>query len=282
MTALSGDMHYGVTAERSDNLRCLAYGQLAEEIQTCLRESRQPDIQALARKYPGLVDDIPELLSALATLQRLGQASKQDDRSMAGTNGGTAGQLGDFRILREIGRGGMGIVYEAEQISLGRRMALKVLPFAGVLDERQLTRFRNEARAAASLKHPHIVGVHSVGCERGVHYYAMEFIEGKTLAEVIAEMRRANAGLPVVATGDPLPVPVSTPTPNENEPTAAYVEGARQPQGPTDVTAQPSPSSPVFKTGQAGSRPTLTTRSVSPRRPSTHRNLPAARSSSAG
>ena len=157
MTALSGDMHYGVTAEPSDNLRCLAYGQLAEEIQTCLREGRQPDIQALARKYPGLVDDIPELLSALATLQRLGQASKQDDRSMTGTNGGTAGQLGDFRILREIGRGGMGIVYEAEQISLGRHMALKVLPFAGVLDERQLTRFRNEARAAASLKHPHIV-----------------------------------------------------------------------------------------------------------------------------
>jgi serine/threonine protein kinase len=58
--------------------------------------------------------------------------------------------LGDFRIFREIGRGGMGVVYEAEQVSLGRRLALKVLPFAATLDPRQLQRFRNEAQAAAA------------------------------------------------------------------------------------------------------------------------------------
>ena len=97
--------------------------------------------------------------------------------------------LGDFRLLREIGRGGMGIVYEAEQISLARRVALKVLPFAGVLDERRLQRFRNEARAAAGLQHAHIVPVHAVGSDRGVHYYAMQYIEGRTLAAVIAEAR---------------------------------------------------------------------------------------------
>ena len=76
----------------------------------------------------------------------------------------------------------MGVVYEAEQISLGRRIALKVLPFAAILDPRQLQRFQNEARAAASLKHPNIVSVYSVGCERGVHYYAMDFVEGRNLA----------------------------------------------------------------------------------------------------
>ena len=65
-----------------------------------------------------------------------------------------SGVLGDFRILREIGRGGMGVVYEVEQLSLGRRVALKVLPFAAVLDPRRLQRFQNEAHAAASLKHP--------------------------------------------------------------------------------------------------------------------------------
>ena len=99
------------------------------------------------------------------------------------------GILGDFRILRELGRGGMGVVYEAEQISLGRRVALKVLPFAAMLDKQQLARFKNEARAAATLDHPNIVPIYSVGCERGVHYYAMQLIEGRTLAEVIADMK---------------------------------------------------------------------------------------------
>lgn len=97
--------------------------------------------------------------------------------------------LGDFRILREIGRGGMGVVYEAEQLSLGRRIALKVLPFAWTLDSRQLQRFKNEARAAAHLHHSHIVPIYSVGCERGVHFYAMQYIEGRTLADVIRELR---------------------------------------------------------------------------------------------
>jgi serine/threonine protein kinase len=98
--------------------------------------------------------------------------------------------LRDFRIVREIGRGGMGIVYEAEQLSLGRRIALKVLPFAFTLDPRQLRRFQNEARAAAQLHHTNIVPVHYVGCERGVHFYAMQYIEGQTLAEVIDDLRR--------------------------------------------------------------------------------------------
>src|SRR5438093_4381202 len=87
----------------------------------------------------------------------------------------------------------MGIVYEAEQISLGRRVALKVLPYAATMDPKQLQRFKNEAKAAASLKHEHIVPIYAVGCERGVHYYAMEFIEGQTLAQLIAGM--GDAGL---------------------------------------------------------------------------------------
>ncbi len=91
------------------------------------------------------------------------------------------GRLGDFRLLREVGRGGMGVVYEAEQISLRRRVALKVLPFAAAIDPRQLQRFQNEALAAAHLRHENIVPVHAVGNERGVHYYAMQFIEGQQL-----------------------------------------------------------------------------------------------------
>ena len=97
--------------------------------------------------------------------------------------------IGDFRIVREIGRGGMGLVYEAEQISLGRRVALKVLPFTGLLDSRQLKRFKNEARAAAQLEHRNIVPVHAVGSDHGVHYYAMQLIEGRSLDKVLAELR---------------------------------------------------------------------------------------------
>ncbi len=101
-------------------------------------------------------------------------------------------QLGDFRLVREVGRGGMGVVYEAEQISLHRRVALKVLPFAAALDLRQIQRFQLEAQAAACLHHPNIVPVHGVGCERGVYYYAMQLIDGQSLAETIAELRRLD------------------------------------------------------------------------------------------
>jgi hypothetical protein len=86
----------------------------------------------------------------------------------------------------------MGVVYEAVQRSLNRRVALKVLPFAAALDARQLQRFKTEAQAAACLHHPHIVPVFGVGCERGVHYYAMQLIDGQTLAALVAGLRLAN------------------------------------------------------------------------------------------
>jgi serine/threonine protein kinase len=101
--------------------------------------------------------------------------------------------LGDFRIVREIGRGGMGVVYEAVQLSLGRRVALKVLPLAAALDPKYLQRFKNEAQAAARLHHSNIVPVYAVGVDRGVHYYAMQLIEGYSLAELI-DHRRQIAG----------------------------------------------------------------------------------------
>ena len=87
----------------------------------------------------------------------------------------------------------MGVVYEAEQMSLCRRVALKVLPFASALDPKQLQRFKNESMAAAHLHHPNIVPVHAVGCERGVHYYAMQYIDGQSLSALIEELRRIEA-----------------------------------------------------------------------------------------
>ncbi len=100
--------------------------------------------------------------------------------------------LGDFRILREIGRGGMGVVYEAVQLSLGRRVAVKILPLAASLDPKYLQRFKTEAQAAAQLHHTNIVPVYAVGVERGLHYYAMQLIDGYPISTLIEQLRAAR------------------------------------------------------------------------------------------
>ncbi len=102
--------------------------------------------------------------------------------------------LGDFRIVREIGRGGMGVVYEAEQLSLQRRVAVKVLPLHLTLERRTIERFLREARAAARLRHAHIVEVYVVGEHEGTHFFAMEFVEGIALDRAIARMREEGVG----------------------------------------------------------------------------------------
>jgi serine/threonine protein kinase len=99
-------------------------------------------------------------------------------------------RLGDFRILREIGRGGMGVVYEAVQESLGRHVALKVFSHHPQIGSIQLIRFQREARAAALLHHTNIVPVFGVGVHEHVHYYAMQYIHGQSLDSVIREMIR--------------------------------------------------------------------------------------------
>src|SRR5262249_44262328 len=99
-------------------------------------------------------------------------------------------QLGDYQLLREVGRGGMGVVYEAQQLSLGRHVAIKVLPSHALLDGRQLGRFQREARSAARLHHTNIVPVFGVGEQGGLHYYVMQFIHGLGLDLVLDELRR--------------------------------------------------------------------------------------------
>src|SRR5437588_456090 len=103
-------------------------------------------------------------------------------------------QLGDYEILREVGRGGMGVVYEAQQLSLGRHVAIKVLPSHALLDPRQLGRFQREARSAAKLHHTNIVPVFGVGEQDGLHYYVMQFIPGLGLDEVLEELQRLQPG----------------------------------------------------------------------------------------
>jgi serine/threonine protein kinase len=166
-------------------------GRLADEFTERLNRGEKPSVQEYAARYPEHSGVIRQVLGALELI-RASSASGYALTSPAAAPmiESKPGTLGDFRLLRELGRGGMGVVYEAEQISLDRRVALKVLPFASTLDSRQLQRFKNEAQAAAHLHHTNIVPVHATGVERGVHYYAMQFIDGQTLAEVIEALRR--------------------------------------------------------------------------------------------
>src|SRR2546421_10895636 len=179
-----------------DNLSAQdSLADLVEELTARLKGGEAVDLEGFVAAHPSQASELRRLYPALrllADVSRSGDSPFPPAESDA--EGSALGELGDFRLLREVGRGGMGVVYEAEQISLGRRVALKGLPFAATMDSRQLQRFVNEARAAASLEHPHIVPVYGVGCERAVHFYAMKFIDGRTLAESIAERRASAAG----------------------------------------------------------------------------------------
>ncbi len=178
---------------------------IADEFMERLERGEQPQIEEYARRHPQHDIVIRQVLASLRLI-RLSSKSPAASSALSDAEVPEIGRLGDFRILREVGRGGMGVVYEAEQISLGRRVALKVLPFAAALDTKHLQRFKNEAQAAANLHHQNIVPVYSVGCERAVHYYAMQFVEGQTLAAMISELRRLTS---VPHSEEP---PPSTPT----------------------------------------------------------------------
>jgi serine/threonine protein kinase len=162
---------------------------------------REPDRGQFLASHPDLRDDLEEFFAGHDEVERLAVALREvgepavQPRPVASELAPVIGELGDFRLLREVGRGGMGVVYEAEQISLRRRVALKVLPFAAAIDPRQLQRFKNEALAAAHLRHENIVPVYTVGEERGVHYYAMQFVEGRSLAHLIAELKARPAAV---------------------------------------------------------------------------------------
>jgi len=153
------------------------------------------DIEALLAQHPSKADKLRELIPTMRVLVDVETSALAEQLSSAAILA-TLSQvpnahpvLGDYRILREVGRGGMGIVYEAEQISLKRRVAIKVLVGTNVVDQHALARFANEVRAATLLDHPHIVSVFGAGNARGIHYYSMRFIEGHTLAEILKAVR---------------------------------------------------------------------------------------------
>ncbi len=141
-----------------------------------LQAGQAPDKVKLLAEHPELAVQLEQCLSGIEFVHRAAKPA-----------GGVPTQLGDFRIIREVGHGGMGVVYEAEQISLKGKVALKVLRFGATADPEVMQRFQREAETVAHLHHTNIVPIHAVGCEQGVNYYAMQFIEGHSLAEKVGE-----------------------------------------------------------------------------------------------
>ncbi len=172
--------------------------ELAHEFSERYRRGERPPLAEYLDRYPELAVEIRELFPTLVMMEQFGSGVEH----ASGPSGRRARVtepvpelLGDYRIVREIGRGGMGIVYEAVQESLGRRVALKVLSHLRQLGPIQLLRFEREARSAALLHHTNIVPVFGVGEHEGVHYYAMQYIEGQSLDAILAEIMKIRAGV---------------------------------------------------------------------------------------
>ncbi len=161
---------------------------LAEEFLSRCRKGENPTVAEYAEQYPEHAEQIEELFTAMLLMERL---KPHDTTGTLGPKPAAPEQplerLGDFRIVRELGRGGMGIVYEAVQESLGRRVALKVLPPGSLASPGRLERFRREAMATAGLHHQNIVQVFGVGEQDGTPYYVMQLIEGRGLDQILVD-----------------------------------------------------------------------------------------------
>jgi serine/threonine protein kinase/WD40 repeat protein len=225
-----------------------------------LKAGRRPDRDALYRRFPNLGAVLAECLDALDFVHHAGHdlGGAIPKRPQPVAIPAVHETLGDFRLLREVGRGGMGVVYEALQISLDRRVALKVLPPAAVLDPRQHQRFQNEARAAACLHHPNIVPVYAVGTDGGMPFFAMQFIHGQTLARIIQSLRgEAKARAPAQ---DALTTPFAATAPSPDRPPRAGAQSAvrprsaRTPARPTRHTTTPEFFRHVARMGAQAAR----------------------------
>jgi serine/threonine protein kinase/WD40 repeat protein/tetratricopeptide (TPR) repeat protein len=170
-----------------------AVGKVAEAFLARFRRGERPSLTEYTENHPELAEHIRDLFPALVVMEEFGSVEGPPagpSAEIISCRGASRERLGDYRILRQVGRGGMGIVYEAVQESLGRHVALKVLSSHGALSPTNRERFRREARASARLHHTNIVPVHGVGEHEGVPYYAMQFIRGQGLDEVLEEVRR--------------------------------------------------------------------------------------------
>src|SRR4051812_45669477 len=180
-------------------------GEAVEAFLALAEAGQAPDPAAFAAGYPELAGDLRAALDGLAMVRGLVGDPAGPGRSLeAGRH------VAGYRIVRELGRGGMGIVYEAVHVDLDRPVALKVLGIHAAPDSSGRRRFLNEAKTAAGLHHTHIVPVFDVGQVGGLCYYAMQRIEGSGLDRILRALRRDRATAAGSATGPVRPAPPTT------------------------------------------------------------------------
>jgi serine/threonine protein kinase len=207
---------------------------LAEDFLRRRRAGEAVDIDDYAARHPDLAEAIRACFPALLFVEDVRPGDETAATGSAERPGPSRapGHLGDYRIVRELGRGGMGIVYEAEQVSLGRRVALKVLPDHAALDPRRLRRFHREAQAAARLHHTNIVPLFGVGEQDGLPYLVMQYVPGRSLEALVADRRKSTR----------------TPGPGDggtsSAPETYALPGSPYPPGPLQRPDAPAPSSP--------------------------------------
>jgi serine/threonine protein kinase len=182
------------------------FEKIADEFVLQLRSGHTPSIDHYAEKHPEHASMIRSVFPSLQIVERV--SAKDATASLASTEPAQSpraeGQLGylpayshfdDFKILRWIGHGGMGVVYEAIQESLHRKVALKVIHAQAAASQQSKDRFRREAQSAAGLHHTNIVPVYGSGQDHGLLYYAMQLIHGSTLAQIIESLQRRSKGV---------------------------------------------------------------------------------------
>src|SRR5215472_16318343 len=169
---------------------------LADEFLARCKRGEKRTIKEYCERHPDLADEIRDVFEAVLMVEDLKPATEDASGSYGASvrvNGKRLEQVGDYRVLCEIGRGGMGVVYEAEQQALGRRVALKVLPRTSAGDGSAQIRFQREAKAAGRMHPTNIVPVFDVGQDGDYLYYAMQLIHGQGLDLVIEDLKRLRA-----------------------------------------------------------------------------------------
>lgn len=169
--------------------------EVADEFVKEYRQGESPSINDYAERYPEYAQDIRELFPTLVLLERGGKREVLSDLSSLGgpdDHSPCPTKLADYTIIREIGRGGMGVVYEADDPALGRRVALKVLRASPGNEEQAIRRFHREAKMAAQLHHTNVVPVFGTGTAEDKFYYVMQYIPGTSLDQLLSEFNRLS------------------------------------------------------------------------------------------